>query len=199
MSIYYMMSGKHMRQGASAYFPFGSQPIYELIDELTLSEKSPYELKLVKLSFRKGEMEVSSDLSGIDHLWTDYLSNNLYGPLLSARLRTIIDKNLTGNEGLKWIDVVVDGCDEKRTYYIPKFTKVLDVLNEAETSYYGHDGRIAIPAFSANKINHYSVFYNPSNYKIPQIPSCLYVNSNIKNTIIENNVLGVTFEKISVL
>lgn len=199
MSKYYLMSGKHMQPCSSAFTPVGTKPIYQLFEELNRSDKLPFELELVYLSFKKGEMVISKDLSGLSQMWLDYQSNNLYGPLLSTKLRSIIDRNLTGLEGLTWIEAIVNGGSEKRLYYIPKFNQLLDVLNEDESKYHISDRKTAIPLFASNKINQYSVFFNPSNYSITKIPTNLYVNSKIKQMIKESNIQGVTFETITVL
>lgn len=58
----------------------------------------------------------------------DYLSDDLGIPLMSKKLKDVIDKHLSGNENLIWYDAIINYGNEKIIYYAPKFESNLDVL-----------------------------------------------------------------------
>ena len=129
MSNYYLMSGKHIPKVASAVAPEGTKLAHGLISELDNRSELPFQLKLVKLTTGRNGLMESSDLSDMKEVWLDYQPNNLFGPLFSKKLKSVIEKNLTGNEGIDWIFAIINGSNERRRYYIPRFSKMLDVLD----------------------------------------------------------------------
>lgn len=88
----------------------------------------------------------------------------------SENLKTVIVKNLTGNEGIDWIKAVVKTIDERLVYYIPRFSKLLDVLDTQKTMFVQGTDRIIKPVFSLSKIEKYSVFHRPAAYNLWKIP-----------------------------
>jgi hypothetical protein len=118
---------------------------------------------------------------------------------MSERMKSIVDGCLTGNEGIKWIKVLVNGLNEQRTYFIPSFERRLDVLNEEKTTFINvmDVQQIIQPVFSANKIIDYSVFQNPQPFWW-QMPSGVYVSEIVKTAIIKAGLTGIKFEKVRV-
>ena len=75
---YYLISSKNKSELASAYAPEseGAKLDHELISDINGNEM-PFEFTLVKLSSGKNGLIESTDLSGLNHVWFDYLPNRL--------------------------------------------------------------------------------------------------------------------------
>ena len=176
MNNYYFFCWKSVTQVASAFAPKGTKLAHELIEDIEGMNELPFELELVKLTETKTELIKDKDLNGLDSIWFDYQPNSLAWPLMSAKLKLIISDNLTGKEGISWITAKVNGNGENRNYYIPRFEKMLNVLDEQKTMYVKGTDRIIKPIFSAEKISNYSVFHKLSAYNLWKITSGLYVS-----------------------
>jgi len=48
-------------------------------------------------------------------------------------LKSIIENNPTGNEGIGWIGAIVKAPNEQRAYYIPMFSKMPDIPDTQKT------------------------------------------------------------------
>lgn len=111
---YFSLCGKNSTIGTSAFAPKKEQFRFTKIKELKGINTLPFDLKLVKLSFKeKGGYTVNNELSGIKRIWLDYQPNSMAWPLFSKELKNIIDENLTGNEGVTWISCNVFSEKEK--------------------------------------------------------------------------------------
>ena len=69
-----------------AYAPDDSPLAYELAEQMKNSTELPFDLTL-----REGELQ-------------DFLANSLAWPLMSSRMRSTVEKNLTGAEGIDWVE-----------------------------------------------------------------------------------------------
>lgn len=187
-----------MPRVASAFAPEDTKLAYELIEDLNDVNVLPFELRLFKLSDTKGGIAKSPDLKDLDEIWLDYQPNSLAWPLFSKRLKSTISKCLTGNEGIDWIEAKVNSNEEARIYYIPRFSKVLDVLDKQKTIFVQGTDRIVKPCFSLSKINPYNIFHQPSAHNLWKITSGLYVGESLKKSIQKEKLTGINFEKILV-
>lgn len=193
---FYFFSGKNTPKVASAFAPENTKPMYELISELDNVKEMPFEFKLVKLTVGKNGLIKSNDLSDLKSIWLDYQPNNKVGPLFSYKLKTIITNHLTGKEGVNWLTAKINGNGEQRTYYIPRFERMLDVLDTEKTIYNEETGSVIIPHFSLEKVQNYSIFHTPAAHGLWKITSGLYVNETLKKAIQKEKLTGVSFEKI---
>ena len=198
MSNYFLFSAKNTRELASAYAPEGTKLAHELIPELDNANALSFELELIKLSVGKKGLIKSNDLSSLKEKWLVYQPNSLAWPMFSEKLKTTITKNLTGKEGINWITVKINGNNEQRNYYIPRFEKMLDVLNTQKTMYVKGTDRIIMPHFSLIKVIAYSIFHLPCAHSLWKITSELYINEALKKAIQEEKLTGVDFEKTTV-
>lgn len=198
MNNYYLLSGKNNPKVASAFAPEGTKLAHELITELDDANELPFKLNLVKLTVGKNGLIESNDLSDLKEIWLDYQPNSLAWPLISEKLKGVIENNLTGNEGIDWISAIVKAPNEQRTYYIPRFSKMLDVLDTQKTMFVQGTYRIIRPVFSLSKVGKYSVFHQPSAHSLWKITSGLYVNETLKKAIQKEKLTGLDFEKTSV-
>lgn len=183
-----------MPELVSAFAPEGTKLAHELISELIGVNELPFELNLISLSSREGGIIQSTDLPNSIEMWLDYLPNSLAWPLMSEKLKNIIDENLTGREGLGWIKANVNGKGERRIYYIPYFTRLLDVLDMTKTLFVKDTDHIIKPHFSLDKVINYSIFHQPSAFNLWKITSGLYVRKAIKDSILKAKLKGIEFE-----
>lgn len=194
MSNYFLFSVKDTPELASAYAPEGTKLAHELIPELDNTNELSFELELIKLSIGKEGLIKSNDLSSLKEIWLDYQPNSLAWPMFSEKLKTIITKNLTGKEGINWITAKINGNSEQRIYYIPRFEKMLDVLDTQKTIYINGTDRIIKPHFSLVKVDGYSLFHQPSAHNLWKITSGLYVSEALKKAIQKEKSKGLEFE-----
>jgi hypothetical protein len=168
---------------------------HELISEILETGKISFHFVLKKyVTIGKTKWAYSDDLSELDHIWLDFVQNDLIFPLMSERLRDIIISCLNGNGGIDWLPVMVHANNEQRQYFVPNFENKLDVLNEEKTQYVRNTDLIFIPVFSFLKIAKYSIFHVPSDFS--EIPKMLYINGETKKKIQKEKLTGIYFEKI---
>jgi hypothetical protein len=199
MEKYFLLSWKNGKEPlASAFAPKGSKLAQDLISELNGINKLPFELSLVKLDVGKNALIESNDLSDLKEIWLDYQPNSLAWPLMSERLKSVIEANLTGNEQIDWIECKVKNGSEERTYFILRFNKMLDVLDMQKTMFVQGTDHIIKPVFASSKISAYGIFSKPSLYDLWKITSGLYVSDVLKKAIQKEKLTRVDFEKTTV-
>lgn len=197
MEKYYFLSGRNNEGSvASAFAPEGNK--LELIEDLDNVKELPFELELVKLTVEKRGLEVAKNLNNLKSIWLDYQPNSFATPLFSKKFKALIERELTGNEGVNWIVVKVNGNNEKKVYYMLRFEKMLDVLDYEKTLFVEGTDHIIRPCFSLSKINKYSIFHRPSSHNLWKIPSAIYINEELKKKIMKEKITGVSFEKVMV-
>jgi hypothetical protein len=195
---YYFLTIKNYHEIASAFTPEGVKLSNELIPELEGKNELPFSLQLVKLSVGKHGIIKSNDLSSLDNIWLDFQPNSLAWPLMSERFKNLIIENLTGNECVNWISVLVNGSSESRLYYVIRFEKMLDVLDLNQTLFVKGTDRIIIPHFDIEKVKNYSIFHKPSSNGLWKITSGLYISEELKQLITKEKLIGPSFERVRV-
>ena len=152
-----------------------------------------YDLKLKSVKVTKSGLLYSDDISQFDNIWLDILITNLAVPLFSDKVKDFF--NIEGEDYIKWITVRIHGNDDIKTYYVPEFTKRLDVLNIEKCKFY--DDRIIVPCFSYKKIQKYVLFHQPDNEEyLWRVPSCVYISDETRKKIMVNKFSGFYYEKI---
>jgi hypothetical protein len=91
---------------------------------------------------------------------------------------------------------VVSGRGEQREYYIPRFSKKLDVLDPDKSTFVPGTAHVIKPVFSLQKLAGLSVFYKQDLFW--QIPSRIYVNEAIRQSILEKGLTGLDFSPAKV-
>ncbi len=196
MENYFLFSCKNAKGNiASAFTPRGTKLAQDLISDLEGINDLPFDLSLVKLSIDNNGIVESDDLENIKEIWLDYQPNNLFGPLFSEKLKLVIENNLTGKEKLDWISCNVKGNNENKNYFIPRFNKILDVLDLNKTLFVQGTNHIIKPVFSFSKIKDINIFSKPDSYNLWKISSALYVSEKLKNAIQKEKFSGIDFEK----
>jgi len=199
MEKYYLLSWKDGKEPlASAFAPKGIKADHELIKELNGRTSLPFELSLVKLDVGKNGLIESKDLTDMKDIWLDYQPNSLAWPLMSERLKSLIEANLKGNEQVDWITCKVKNGNEERPYFILRFNKILDVLDMQKTMFVQGTDHIIRPVFATSKISSYNIFSKPSSHDLWKITSGLYVSESLKKAIQKEKITGFDFEKVTV-
>lgn len=200
MNRYYSLNWKDEKgTSTSAFLPEGTKLAQDLISELEGVNKLPFELHLIKLEIGKDGLIKSDDLTGIKEVWQDYQLNSLAWPLMSERMKLIVERSLTGTEGVDWIEVVVNGLSDQRIYYFLRFNKILDVLDIEKTKLIPGTDYILKPVFSISKIFDYSAFVvSSTNDNYWKIPSTFYVSEALKKNIQKERLTGISFETVTV-
>ncbi len=194
---YFFLSEKIKQSTAFACTEEETPTSHELIPDVKTKTHLPFELTLKKMVAGNEGLTMDENISDLKNLWLDYQPNNLAWPLLSEKMKGIVSEILTGQEGITWIEAVVKANTEKRIYYIPCFSKELDVLNESETSFVPGTSHAIVPVFSSQKIANYSMFYLPQDHW--EITSSLYINELLKKAIQKEKLTGIDFEETSVI
>lgn len=170
MNTYYFMAGADMRSAACAVDSGGFISPCDFLDEIEITGKFPQSLALKHVIYRNGKRFLYDDCSKLKTLWCDCQMNSALLFLCSQKLREIIDGNLKGTEGVRWISCTITYQSEKRLYYFPLFTKRLDVLDS---------NHLFLDEEKAKAYTMFTISSNPN----WQIPSHIYVNQELKKAI----------------
>lgn len=193
----YFYLGENIKPRTAVAFPEGETPLsHELIPDMIGRTTLPFDLHLRSVKLTRNDLIESSDLTNIKHLWVDYQPNALAWPLMSQKMKELVESFLTGKEGIIWMKTTVRTPEDSREYFIPRFSRKLDVLDEHRTTYADGTDFIVMPVFSLDKISEYSLFHKPGDFW--QITLGMYVNENLMNAMKKEKLTGVGFSRASV-
>jgi hypothetical protein len=164
-----------------AWAPEGTPAPYEFISKLEGVDELPFDLEI-----RDGILE-------------DYPGNSLAWPLMSEKMKRVIERNLTGEEGVSWIKANVKAGGDLSSYYILRFRKKMDVLDMDRTTFVSGTDKIIEPCFSLAKIQRYSLFHKPASYDLWKITVSIYVNDKLRKEMIKEGLSGVAFSEAKVI
>ena len=198
MSKYFSLNWKHKPELASAFALQETKLNHELIPILDDKTFLPFEFELRKVKEGKDGLIISNNLAGLSEIWLDYQPNSLAWPLMSEKLKSVIEKHLTGNEAIDWIQAVVNANGEQRAYYIPRFKRKLESLDRERTKYVPGTDQILKSCFSLSKINKYAIFHDELTHNLWKISPFLNVSEVLKKAIQKEKLTGLDFEKVSV-
>lgn len=128
-------------------------------------------------------------------VWHDYMYNEFAFALVSERLKAFLVERTTKKDSIEWINVKVRHEQVVKNYYIVMFTKLFDVIDEQNTSYYLEGTRILVPCFAFEKAETYSIFTVNWNNDCPCFPSLLYTTEKIKKELQKAKFSNLIFEK----
>jgi len=161
-----------------AWAPEGTPLDHELISELEGKDELPFGLEL-----REG-------------ILVDYLGNSLAWPLMSEKMRMVIERNLTGEEGISWIKANVKARGDIFDYYVLRFRKKLDVLDMNKTTFVTGTDHVIKPCFSLAKIRIYSLFNVPQSHNLWKITIAIYINDKLRKDMIREGLSGIAFSEV---
>ncbi|MDD2798342.1 MAG: hypothetical protein PHV20_07075 [Bacteroidales bacterium] len=193
----YFILAEKVKKGTAMACSVGEvPPLHLFVKELKDKLEFPFELVFQKSTIVKGRWQPNDDISDLTIFWTDFILNDRALPFMSEKMKEIIDHNLTGNEGVAWMQIGVNLLNERRIYYLPRFEKKLDVLDLQKTIFVESSGLVLKPTFSKNKVANLSIFHLPD-FKW-EMPSGLYVNEIVKKEMQKAKLTGVGFESARV-
>lgn len=195
MTDYYILADKIKSKTAFADADIGV-PSHKLIPDLIGKTEVPFNLFLRCPVKKDGKWEMSNDISHLKHLWLDFQPNTLAWAIMSEKMKSIIEKFLTGKECIVWMEIKINGNNETRIYYLPRFEKELDVLDFEKTKFVKGTNHIIIPCFSLEKIKNYGLFYKPQMFW--EVAGGLYVSEQLRKAMEKEKLTGIDFERTSV-
>ena len=161
-------------EGAVAYSPKNHG--IKFVDHLKGLEEVPFEFEV-----KEGELQ-------------DYLANDEAWPLMSEKVKEIIDAN-TLNKKHRWIRVKVKNHQINKTtiYFLPVFESKIDILSEKDTKY-DDNNLVLVPCLSLKKVRKLS-FFPKQDPDFDFIERSLCLSKKIKEEIIKNKLTGITFSR----
>ncbi len=150
------------------------------------SSWSPDSFRLPEFA-EKGEIPLHFELREGER--EDYQGNSLAWPLMSARMKAVLDACRTP-ESLRWLPVLLIDRDGSRLdYYIPYFSKVLDVLNKEKTIFVT-ETLIMKAHYDRAKLGDLEFFVKPWSI------SSLVVSRRVMKEMKKLGLTGISFEPI---
>lgn len=165
----------------------------EILSKYLNKDQLLFEFSLAKSFLKDDKLHLNKNLSSIKKIWYDYQYNDKGWPLFSEKLKLIIESHLTGQEGIEWLKAKVNSSKEQRIYFIPKFTKKIDLLDMSKTTFVPGTDFVRKPYFLKSKIQPYSLFCRIT-YTWP-ISYLLYISEEIKELIIEAGMTEILFKQ----
>jgi hypothetical protein len=196
MKNVYFLTEKPFKNSAIACPEHRDLLTRSLIPELRNADHVPFDLFLKRSFLKENEFHFDDDTTGLAKIWQDLLPNTMAWNVMSAKMKSLIDVNLSGLEPIVWMNINIRSKNESRVYYVPRFTDLPDVLDHNSTIFVKGTKHIVVPVFSEAKISKYSIFYIP---RVGwEVPSGLYVTDSLKHVIRKAGLTGVTFENARV-
>jgi hypothetical protein len=200
MSKVYHLTRKHKPKIAMAIALKRTQvDHYDLIKSFDGKSTVRFAFELHKMSETRTGVTESKDLSGLSEIWLDYQACDWNLPMMSEKLKDLVDEHLTGDEGVDWLKCKVHGGDETRTYYVLRFAKKLRVLDREKTRYVPGTNHVILPAFSLSKVSKYAIFHSELSHNFWKITGSLYIGEALKKAMQRSKITGVAFEKARVV
>ncbi len=161
----------------------------------------PLDLEMKTMLETRNGLVVKPELDYVEGTVADYQPNSMAWPLMSEKMKDVITRNLTGEEGVSWVKAPIvfksNNIDLRLTYYVLRFTKKLDVLDKEKTSYVPGTDSVILPRFDKEKVASLTVF-NKSSF-LWEFPPGFYVSEKLKKELQKEKVTGIAFEKASVV
>ncbi len=200
MNNLYFMSGRETEKPTYSIFPckeLGKLP-YELIPLLEDKREFITDCYFKKISVGKDSL-IYEDAEENAEVWTDYPANYFAWPIMSEKLKDIIESSATGQEGIDFIKLKVRHYSLEKIYYLLRFNKAIDSIDKENTLFVKDTDLIIKPVFRADKLDQYHIFYKPQAYDLWRISSAIYVTGEVKRAIIKSGIKDVKFSKARVV
>lgn len=189
---YYWLNYHENDRAPVAFAPEGSPLGHDLIKDLRKVNVFPYPFRLYEVnSINQLAIGELTDQT------VDYLPNSFAFPLMSERMKSVIERHLFGTECVSWISAPVFGRSMLYNYYIPMFSQKMDTLNHEKTILAPLSGIVLHPCFDSEKIKQYAMFHGESLFW--QITLQIYVNETIRKALKQAKITSVQFDPVKVL
>ncbi len=199
MMKYFFLSWKrYSNETPSAFSLQNVKSMHELIIELEGKHTMPFDFEIRNIKKTKKGLIVNDEFDNIQAIWLDYLPNILAWPIMSLKMKTIIDNHLNGDEGIDWISCNVYHKNISKIYFILRYNKILDVLDYNRTIFVKGTDHIIKPYFEISKINKYHIFNEPINNIMDKISPGIFISDILKKALNKEKITGASFEKIPI-
>ena len=129
----------------------------------------------------------------------DYVANSEALPMMSGKMRAIIETGLNGNGGIRWMSARIHNATDTFQYFVPVFTKFLDTLDLEHTlfsirsaeSFVKPYRNIVKPYFKAAVVQQYGMFHNCGPFW--QITTGIYARADIMKSLKQEKITGISF------
>lgn len=188
---YYWISINNRKVSSIAYAPEGTPVAHELIHDVVGKSMLPFPLELHSAT-DKDYLRIG----GVSDLFFDFQPNSLAWPIMSERMKTIIESHLSGGECIEWKSVQIHGDKITRNYYIPCFMSYLDTLDVNQTVYAPISRVIIKPCFCRSKLENLAMFHGHNVFW--QISTQIYVSEAIKKDLVKAGINEISYSKINI-
>lgn len=137
----------------------------------------------------KSWLPISLELK--DGIYADYLANDVGGRLCSEKLKSIIDKHLSEDDSIQWLEVEVKSntTRELKKYFFLHFPQNFDILDKTKTIWVGD--MVVKPVLKPESVKNHNIVTYPSNMGI-----AFFVSDEIKSAIKKEKITGLDFSKV---
>jgi len=195
----YFLSWKHKGNvGYVAYTNIKAPLDHELIEIIADSSILYFDFTIKEVTETRKGLIVNDRFDTSANIWLDYIPNSLAWPLMSEKMKNLIDNNANKEDEISWISTNVSSGNEVRRYYILKFNKRPDVLDVEETLFVKGTDVIIKPVFSSSKILNLSIFTKSGYGNLWKITSSLFVSEKLKKAIQKEKLTGLEFSETRV-
>mgnify|MGYP006910066251 FL=1 len=157
-----------------------------------------FEIRNVKVS-SGGLVEIDKDeLDGKGKV--DYQPNNFAWPIVSVKMKQIIDSVSTAADCISWVQTSLLFNQRDYDYFVLVFNRSYDVIDEHKTLYINKaNNHILKPHFSLKKIQdlELSLFRKPFSHNYERITPGIFVTGKLRKHLLEAGVSGIKFEKVA--
>ncbi len=193
------MCWKDSRKPAYSIFPCKNlgMPAHEMIPLLENKSDFLTECFFKKLTVVKNSL-ISENAEKDADVWKDYPPNWFAWPILSEKMKQLIESNLTGQEGIDFITVKVSHYSVSRLYYILRFNRKIECLDKAKSMYAPSTDFLIRPVFRGDFLDQYHTLGRPEGHDLWKITSEIYVTEEIRKAIIKAKIQNVEFSPMKV-
>lgn len=167
-----------------------------MTDLLQKRDLSSIQWKIGILYIKKGALADSDDLSLLKDIWIDFCPNVFALPIMSQRMKDIVDANLTGNENVYWVPLNVEANGEIRQYYILQFESRILVLDKRKSIFW--NDFLGKAVFSKKKVTGYSIVSDQHDVVWQTMPT-FYINAAIRRQFMKAKITGISYSPVEVV
>lgn len=197
---YYCVDTKTYKDEPLAYAPEGTPIGFQLYDMIKDLDELPFEFTLYDV--RRSNQIKKIGIS--DKRPKDYMIAKTL-PILSAKMKDIIESKLNGNEGVRWMPAKIQNATDTFQYFVPVFTKFLDTLDIEHTlfsicteeSFIKPYRNIIKPYFKASVVQQYGMFHDCG--PCWQFTLGIYLRADIMKALKQEKITGVSFSSPALL
>ena len=186
-------SAKNEDNTKIAYAPSDTPLAHELVSKVSNMKELPFDFELKSVKVDTQGLSILND-NEQEYVPVDYLPNSLAWPLMSNKMRDVINGLLMGTEKVEWVKAKIKTKEQTFLYFIPVFKTKLNTLDINKTMFVPNTDHIIKPVFNYRKASKYLIFHGHSLFW--QITSEIYVSNLLKLELLKKSLSGIQFQEI---